>query len=264
MHNRNLFNKYFEEKHYIKLGDNADKFDIVIDETKCSVYREKGILCEKCFNESMIKKMQEFSALERLDFINYQVNKYSDHLGWLRGMRALLYDTEDEFGGFNYKMYLEYQQIIEAGISQLSNPEPNNKTEEIPDKNLFVNQDRIEEIKNITNDKFDLSKLIAYCNEINFCYKYDCYLSVAILTRAIIDHIPPIFNAKDFQNVYGQNGNKSFKEHMAHLDKSSRKIADSYLHNQIRNKESLPNQTQVNFSQDIDVLLAEVCRLLKK
>jgi len=51
---------------------------------------------------------------------------------------------------------------------------------------------------------------------------------------------------------------------MTHLDKSSRKIADSYLHGQIRKKERLPNKTQVNFSQDIDVLLAEICRKIEK
>lgn len=84
-----------------------------------------------------------------------------------------------------------------------------------------------------------------------------------MLIRAIIDHVPPIFGATNFQNVYSQNGTKSFKQHMEHLDKSSRKIADSYLHGHIRNKESLPNNTQVNFSQDIDVLLAEICRILK-
>jgi len=50
---------------------------------------------------------------------------------------------------------------------------------------------------------------------------------------------------------------------MRHLDKSLRKIADSYLHGHIRERESLPNKTQVNFSQDIDVLLAEICRRLK-
>jgi len=50
---------------------------------------------------------------------------------------------------------------------------------------------------------------------------------------------------------------------MTHLDKSSRKIADAFLHTHIRNKEVLPNKTQVNFSRDLDVLLGEIVRILK-
>lgn len=261
--NRNLFNKYFEEKYYLKNGDQANKFDVVINENRCSEFKKTQVLCDKCFNEALIKKMQEFSSLDRLPFLNYQLNKYSDPLDWLKRTYALLNDNEDSFGSSNYKLYLEYKQMIEAGIRQLSEPENSKKEKKKSNKFEFVNSERIEELKTITSTKFDFSKLIAYCEEINHCYQNECYLAVAMLTRAIIDHIPPIFNVNDFQNVYGQNGTKSFKEHMIHLDKSSRKIADSYLHSHIRNKESLPNHTQVNFSQDIDVLLAEICRISK-
>jgi hypothetical protein len=106
--------------------------------------------------------------------------------------------------------------------------------------------------------------MIRYCEELNICYRDEAYLAVVMLTRALIDHIPPLFGVANFQNVYGQNGSRSFKEHMTHLDKSLRKIADSYLHSHIRKTETLPNNTQVNFSQDIDVLIAEVCRRLKE
>jgi len=261
--NRNIFNRYFEEKHYVKNGEQADKFDIIIDENRCSVYSETGALCEKCFNLALIEKMQEFNSLERLDFINFQLNKYSDPIDWLRRTHALLNDNEDEFGSFNYKVYLEYQQILETGIKQLleSGDTKNHKKNE--NHSEFVDTSRIEELRKISTSNFDFTKLIEYCDELNVCYKNECFLAVAMLTRAIIDHIPPLFDVKDFQTVYGQNGTKSFKEHMIHLDKSLRKIADSYLHNQIRNKEILPNQTQVNFSQDLDVLLAEICRQTK-
>lgn len=261
--NRNIFNRYYEEKHYLKDNDQADKFDIIIDENKCSQFRENGVLCEKCFNIALIEKMQEFSSLDRLDFINYQLNKYSDPIDWLRRTHALLNDNEDEFSSFNYKMYSEYQQILEVGIKQLLESKDTKKQKKNENHSEFVNLDRIDELRSISNPNFDFSKLIAYCEEVNICYQNECYLAVAMLTRAIIDHIPPIFNTTDFQNVYGKNGTRSFKEQMMHLDKSLRKIADSYLHSHIRNKESSPNQTQVNFSQDIDVLLEEICRRLK-
>ena len=50
---------------------------------------------------------------------------------------------------------------------------------------------------------------------------------------------------------------------MVHLDSSSRKIADAFLHTQIRSKEVLPNSTQIDFSNDLDVLLSEIYRTLK-
>jgi hypothetical protein len=36
------------------------------------------------------------------------------------------------------------------------------------------------------------------------------------------------------------------------------------LHYQIRKSETLPNETQIGFSNDIDVLLSEIVRILKK
>jgi hypothetical protein len=79
-----------------------------------------------------------------------------------------------------------------------------------------------------------------------------------------LDHVPPIFGCKSFAEVSNNySGGKSFKESMKRLEDSSRKIADSYLHTQIRKSESLPNPTQVDFSNDLDVLLAEIARTNK-
>lgn len=48
---------------------------------------------------------------------------------------------------------------------------------------------------------------------------------------------------------------------MQHLDKSLKNIADGYLHLKIRQKEVLPNETQVDFRQDLDLLLSEIIRI---
>ncbi len=128
----------------------------------------------------------------------------------------------------------------------------------------FIDEKRISELRRISNRVFDLSKLLQFLIEIDSSYKQENYFSVIMLVRALIDHVPPIFNQKSFAEVVNNyRGSKSFKESMEHLDKSSRKIADQHLHCQIRKKEVLPNKTQVNFSNDIDVLLAEVVRILK-
>jgi len=128
----------------------------------------------------------------------------------------------------------------------------------------FVDPSRIEELSQVKNADFDLRKLIRFCEELNICYQNECYLAVAILTRALIDHIPPILAFNTFSEVVNNYaGTKSFKDHMKRLEDSSRKIADAHLHTGIRSKETLPTSTQVNFSNDIDVLLGEIIRILK-
>ena len=145
--------------------------------------------------------------------------------------------------------------------SQLSKAEIQNIQKE---ENNFVSNDRIKELESIKSDRFDLSKLIQFCKELNISYEKGCYLSVALLTRALIDHIPPIFNFRIFTEVANSYaGTTSFKQLMKHLDESSRMITDSHLHTQIRVTETLPNKTQINFSNDIDMLLAEIVRIFK-
>ncbi len=133
-------------------------------------------------------------------------------------------------------------------------------------ENFFIHKGRIDEIKSIQSEQFDFTKLVRLCEEINICYSNNCYLAVAMLTRALVDHIPPIFGCRIFSDVYNnyKEGGKSFRESMLFLDKSLRKIADALLHTQIRKKEILPNKNQVDFSNSIDVLLAEIFRIFKK
>jgi len=127
----------------------------------------------------------------------------------------------------------------------------------------FVDIERIKELKNITSGNYDYSKLIQFLNELNFAYLNNAFLTIPLLVRAVVDHIPPIFNKSNFSEVCGGYGTKSFKDSMTNLDKSNRKIADSYLHTHIRQKESLPNKTQINFKHDLDVLLQEIVRVNK-
>ena len=127
----------------------------------------------------------------------------------------------------------------------------------------FVNQNRVKELKTIKSTDFDISKLIRFCEELNSAFSLENFLSTAMLVRAIADHIPPIFGKTSFTEVANNHGSKSFKESMKNLDNSSRKISDSHLHTQIRKKEVLPNSNQVDFSNDLDVLLGEIYRVLK-
>lgn len=128
----------------------------------------------------------------------------------------------------------------------------------------YVDPERIDELINLDDDHFDFTKFVAFLKELNISYSHGLYLSIPLLVRAIIDHVPPIFGKANFAEVCGSHGSHSFKEIMKNLNNSSRKIADSFLHSQIRKKENLPNKTQINFSNDLDVLLQEIIRIRKK
>ena len=86
----------------------------------------------------------------------------------------------------------------------------------------FVDPNRIQELKQVRNSKFDLLKLVRMCEEINMCFAMECYLAVAMLTRAVVDHVSPIFGFDSFAELANNYaGSKSFKESMQTLDNSS-------------------------------------------
>lgn len=126
----------------------------------------------------------------------------------------------------------------------------------------YVPENRLDGLRAVESDDFDLSKLIRFCEELNSAFQNENYLSVAILARAILDHVPPIFGFKTFIEVVNNYGGKSFKKSSQNLQNSSRNIADAYLHEPIRRKESLPNGIQIDFRNDLDVLLGEIVRIL--
>jgi hypothetical protein len=125
----------------------------------------------------------------------------------------------------------------------------------------YVDASRIKELKGIENANFDLSRLLAMCAELNDNAGSN-NISTILLVRAILDHVPPIFGFKTFKEVANNFATTtSIKSSLKHLEDSSRTIADIHLHTPVRKKETLPTKTQVNFSQDLDVLLAEIVRI---
>jgi hypothetical protein len=158
--------------------------------------------------------------------------------------------------------------IIDRAIGVFRTNPPHPKKLESTDtviKDHFVDPTRIRELEAISSRKYDTTKLVRLCEELNVVNNYDCYMTIAMLTRAIIDHVPPLLGVNTFTEVANNyKGTKSFKESMKHLQDSMRKISDSVLHTTIRKKETLPTFVQVNFSADLDVLLGEIVRVNKK
>jgi hypothetical protein len=199
-------------------------------------------------------------ATSLLDGVLGPANRFSPAVN-----AAIIEGSGGFFGGPSYKCLREVQGILRAGKRELERRRAAapgatvNKKQE-----LFVSAQRMEELRALKAKQYDLTKLIRFCEELDAAYDDDCYMSIGMLVRAIVDHVPPIFGAKTFTEVANNcAGSKSFKSAMQHLDKSLRNASDSFLHVQIRSKEVLPSFQQVDFRADLDFLLAEIVRVLK-
>ncbi len=128
----------------------------------------------------------------------------------------------------------------------------------------YVDLQRLSELQSLHAEKFDLRRLIKMCGELNHCFMRGDFIATIALVRSILNHTPPIFKNSDFAEVCKNNLiARSNRESLGFLNSHSRKIADAYLHIAIRDSETIPTATQVDFSQSLDVLLGEVIRILK-
>jgi hypothetical protein len=127
----------------------------------------------------------------------------------------------------------------------------------------LIANSRLDELRKLAPPDFDLRKLVRLCEEINTTYSSGCYFATAMLTRGLLDHVPPLFGKNTFSEVANNysGGGKSFKETIHHLENAARNIADAHLHMSIRKSETLPSAQQVNFAPQLDVLLSEIIRI---
>jgi hypothetical protein len=125
----------------------------------------------------------------------------------------------------------------------------------------FIAERPLDELRKLKSPQFNFKKLIRLCEEININYREGCYLGTAMLTRGLLDHVPPVFGKSSFAEVASNYGGKSFKGTMQHLQSGARNIADGHLHEPIREKETLPEPQQVDFRAGLDALVAEIVRI---
>lgn len=128
----------------------------------------------------------------------------------------------------------------------------------------YVHQTRISELLNSSRSRHDVKRLVRLLEELNIVHANQCHMATAMLVRAVADHVPPVFGLKNFGEVASNYaGGNSFKGSMQQLQNSLRHIADAHLHVQMRKSETVPTERQVDFRNDLDVLLGEVVRLLR-
>jgi hypothetical protein len=198
--------------------------------------------------EELIKQAHRFEQWEKLG-----VNRVKSDLENTGGMR--------EIGGTQEVRDLAWKwvEMKEAQATAIA------KEQATASRLSILADSRIAELRRLTSPRFDFRKLVRLCEEINKAYSEDCYFATAMLTRGLLDHVPPVFGFKTFIEVANNyaGGGKSFKETMQHLENASRKVADAHLHTLMRKSETLPTAQQVNCGQQLDLLLSEIVRIMK-
>jgi hypothetical protein len=104
----------------------------------------------------------------------------------------------------------------------------------------MIAESRLDELRVLHSEEFDFTKLVRLCEELNSSYNMGNYFATAMLTRGVLDHVPPVFGKASFGEVannYSGSG-RSFKETMHQLENAARKVADAHLHMPIRKKET--------------------------
>jgi len=156
------------------------------------------------------------------------------------------------------------QQAIHKLEHEIESEDDSPITKLADTKNDYVSKHRIEMLRAVSSDDFDFSKLVRLCEELNINHKQGNNYSVIAICRTIINHVPPIFGLENFNQVANNYASgKSFRKSMIRLNTSCKDIADQHLHSQIRESESVPTATQVDFSNDLDLLLAEIDSITK-
>jgi hypothetical protein len=160
---------------------------------------------------------------------------------------------------------LEAIALVEGGLNQVrrKKAQPGKPTGGSTTPS-YVDAQRILELQAIRTTAWDLRKLVRLLQEINVACANEMHMATVMLVRAAADHVSPILGCRTFTEVANNYpAPRSFSDQMKHLDGSMRKVADMHLHQQVRKSEVLPSAAQVDFRAALDVLLAEILRVLR-
>jgi len=232
-------------------GSNNNKNDI-------SSFRKKLKELSRQLNhrpEIQLKDLRT-AYIKHLEDMNVPIHSILDELGMSKSPFARTYSINHYARIRNNDKSVDYSPLDKKIINSDSN---------FQTKSSYIDLNKIDKIKKIKNERYDFSKAIEILNQINLAHEQSMFFTIGMLVRALIDHIPPLFECNNFNEVSNNyKGSTSFKKLMKKLQDSLRNISDSFLHDQIRKREELPSFNQVNFIPEVDALLSELIRINKK
>lgn len=231
--------------------------------------RKQAVITFSSVSKEAIKEIEKFTLRTKVDIFNDYwkrqiVTRDSEALyagrqipvhKYYEATALFLTGVNEQLNNF---LYLIDKTFAESKIFEQEKPSIEKGRTTYLDKNTLLL------LTKIKSEDFDLSRLIVLCNELDDNYSLGNYYSCAMLLRAILDHIPPIFGKSKFDEVCAQYGGQSFKDIMKPLKETAKKIGDNYLHTQIDKKVSVITKIQVEFQANLDILLNEIAVLLEK
>jgi len=149
----------------------------------------------------------------------------------------------------------ELYVVIDALNEVAENP---NYTASVASNAAFLNTEVLIQLKAVQGARLDLTKLVKMCEELNDAYARGNFISSALLLRAIMNHVPPVFGATTLSEVVAHAG-RSVKAILARLNEEARPIADLHTHFLMRRAEHLPTKNQLEpYKAGFEVLMQEV------
>lgn len=247
-----------------ELNESADSIA-----TEFERLRRRSIIAFSEFSKESAREIEQFSIQTKIDIFNQY---------WKR--RIITRDSRAAHAGSmvpTHKFYGAAASFITSVTEQINEllylvdkVFAQNKSMEYKDQGhnngriAYVDKNTLLRLSRIENQKFDLSRLVSFCNELDDNYSLGNYHSCAMLIRAILDHVPPIFEKTKFDDICAHHGGRSFKDIIKPLGETAKKIGDDYLHTQISKKVLAVTKTQVSFQANLDILLNEVAAILER
>ena len=149
----------------------------------------------------------------------------------------------------------ELYVVIDALNEIAQNP---NYAANVASNAAFLNTDLLIRLKTVQGARLDIRKLVKMCEELNDAYARGNFISSALLLRAIMNHVPPVFGATTFCEVVAHAG-RSVKAILTRLNEEARPIADLHTHFLMRATEHLPTKNQLEpYKAGFEVLMQEV------
>lgn len=231
--------------------------------------RKKAIIAFSEISKEAADEIEKFNMKTKIDIFNQYWNKQivtRDREALYAGRQipthkyywataSFFADVADQFNDFLH--------LIDKVVAQSKRFEQKTRSEDTG-RTAYIDKNTLLRLSRIENEDFDLSRLVSLCAELDDNYSLENYHSCAMLLRAILDHIPPIFGKKNFAEVCAQHGGKSFKDILKPLNETAKRIGDDYLHTQISKKVLAVTKTQVSFQANLDMLLNEVAAILER
>lgn len=249
------------------LNDLDKEADIITD--KFDELRKQTIIIFSGVSKEITKEIEKFNLRTKVDIFNEYWKRQiatRDSEALYAGRQVPVhkyYDATALFLTGVSKQLDDFLYLIDKSIAESKSFEQNKLNTE-KGRTTYIDKYTLLRLIKIEGKNFDLSRLIAFCNELDDNYSLENYHSCAMILRAILDHIPPIFGKTSFDDVCAQHGGKSFKDIIRPLNETAKKIGDDYLHTQISKKVLAATKTQINFQANLDTLLNEIAAILEK